>query len=91
MTQRLVKHPFLAIFDGPDTNASTDVRARSTVPLQALYLMNNPFVQEQSAALCPPPDAELATRSLKRIDRAINWRGAGPRSPMSSSGRCQAI
>ena len=51
MTQRLVKHPFLAIFDGPDTNTSTDVRARSTVPLQALYLMNNPFIQEQSAAL----------------------------------------
>jgi hypothetical protein len=48
MTQRLVKHPYLAIFDGPDTNASTDVRTHSTVPLQALYLMNNPFVQEQA-------------------------------------------
>jgi cytochrome c553 len=44
MTQRLVKHPFLALFDGPDTNTSTDVRSRSTVPLQALYLLNNPFV-----------------------------------------------
>ena len=31
MTQRLVKHPYLAIFDGPDTNTSTDVRPRSTV------------------------------------------------------------
>ena len=30
MTQHLVKHPFLAIFDGPDTNVSTDVR-ESTV------------------------------------------------------------
>jgi hypothetical protein len=50
MTQRLVKHPYLAIFDGPDTNASTDVRARSTVPLQALYLRNNPFVHELSAS-----------------------------------------
>jgi hypothetical protein len=49
MTQRLVKHPYLAIFDGPDTNASTDVRSRSTVPIQALYLMNNPFVQENAA------------------------------------------
>jgi hypothetical protein len=44
MTQRLVKHPFLALFDGPDTNTSTDVRSRSTVPLQALYFLNNPFV-----------------------------------------------
>jgi hypothetical protein len=48
MTQRLIKHPYLAIFDGPDTNTSTDARARSTVPLQALYLMNNPFVQDQA-------------------------------------------
>ena len=49
MTQRLLKHPYLAIFDGPDTNASTEGRSSSTVPLQALFLMNNPFVQEQSA------------------------------------------
>jgi hypothetical protein len=49
MTQRLVKHPFLAIFDGPDTNVSTDVRTRSIVPLQALYLRNSPFVQEQAS------------------------------------------
>jgi Protein of unknown function (DUF1553)/Protein of unknown function (DUF1549)/Planctomycete cytochrome C len=51
MTQRLVKHPYLAIFDGPDTNVSTEARPRSTVPLQALYLMNNAFVQEQAAGL----------------------------------------
>jgi Protein of unknown function (DUF1553)/Protein of unknown function (DUF1549)/Planctomycete cytochrome C len=51
MTQRLVKHPFLALFDGPDTNTSTDVRSRSTVPLQALYLLNNPFVLECAKGL----------------------------------------
>ena len=48
MTQRLVRHPFMAIFDGPDTNVSADARPSSTVPLQALYLRNNPFVQEQA-------------------------------------------
>lgn len=51
MTQRLQRHPFLALFDGPDTNVSTDVRTSSTVPLQALYLMNNPFVREQAEGL----------------------------------------
>ncbi len=51
MTQRLVKHPFLALFDGPDTNTSTDVRSRSTVPLQALYFLNNPFVLECARGL----------------------------------------
>lgn len=50
MTQRLLRHPYLALFDGPDTNHSTDVRSSSTVPLQALYLMNNPFVHEQAEA-----------------------------------------
>ena len=50
MTQRLVKHPYLAIFDGPDTNTSTDVRPHSTVPTQALFLMNNPFVEAQAEA-----------------------------------------
>jgi hypothetical protein len=48
MTQRLQRHPFLALFDGPDTNHSTDVRTSATVPLQALYLMNNSFVREQA-------------------------------------------
>ncbi|MFN3653029.1 MAG: DUF1549 domain-containing protein [Armatimonadota bacterium] len=48
MTQRIRRHPFLALFDGPDTNASTARRTSTTVPTQALYLMNAPFVHEQS-------------------------------------------
>ncbi|MBM3833369.1 MAG: DUF1553 domain-containing protein [Verrucomicrobia bacterium] len=50
MTQRFQRHPYLALFDGPDTNTSTDVRRDSTVPLQALYMMNNDFVREQAVA-----------------------------------------
>lgn len=49
MTQRIQRHPYLALFDGPDPNASTDVRTSATVPPQALYLMNNPFISEQAA------------------------------------------
>lgn len=48
MTQRIQRHPFLALFDGPDTNASTAARTTSTTALQALYLMNDPFVHEQA-------------------------------------------
>jgi hypothetical protein len=51
MTQRFQKHPFLALFDGPDTNTSTGKRADSLLPLQALYLMNDPFVCEQAEGL----------------------------------------
>ena len=51
MRQRLQRHPYLALFDAPDTNTSTDQRTSATVPLQALYWMNNPFVREESERL----------------------------------------
>jgi cytochrome c553 len=50
MTQRLHRHPFLGLFDGPDTNTTTDVRSSSTVPLQALFLMNSIFMRDTAAA-----------------------------------------
>src|SRR4029077_13772474 len=48
MTQRLQRNPFLAIFDGPDTNLTPAARSSSTVPLQALFFLNSPFFQEQA-------------------------------------------
>jgi hypothetical protein len=48
MTQRIQRHPYLAIFDGADPSVSTPQRATSTTPLQALYLLNDPLVHEQS-------------------------------------------
>jgi hypothetical protein len=51
MTQRFQKHPFLALFDGADPNASTAARVTSTTALQALFLLNDPFVQRQAQGL----------------------------------------
>ena len=48
MVQRLHPHPYLALFNGPDTSVTTAVRDRSTMALQALYLLNNPFVHDQA-------------------------------------------
>ena len=48
MQQRQKKHPLMEIFDGADTNAITSPRPMSTTPLQALFLMNNPFVHQQA-------------------------------------------
>ncbi len=48
MQQRLKRHPFLALFDGADPNASTPNRILTSVPTQALYLMNDRFVHERS-------------------------------------------
>ena len=51
MTQRIQRQPFLALFDGADTNMSTPVRNISTVPTQALFFLNNPFFHARSEAL----------------------------------------
>lgn len=48
MTQRIQRHPFLAIFDGADPSTSTASRSSSITPIQALYLLNDPFVHQQS-------------------------------------------
>jgi mono/diheme cytochrome c family protein len=70
MTQRIQRHPFLALFDGPDTNASTALRPISTTPLQALFLMNDPFIHGEARKLA---NRLLMDRSseVERIERAF--------------------
>ncbi len=51
MTQRIQRHPYLALFDGADPSTSTPARATSTTPLQALYLLNDELVHDQSRRL----------------------------------------
>lgn len=60
MVQRQRRHPFLALFDGADPNASTPERQMTTVPTQALYFLNDPFFHASAAA--------LATRLMKLTD-----------------------
>jgi hypothetical protein len=69
MTQRIQRHPFLALFDGPDTNAHTATRITSTTPLQALYLMNDPFVHAQAKKFAERMLKEAKDDSA-RVERA---------------------
>jgi hypothetical protein len=69
MTQRIQRHPFLALFDGADTNASTASRITSTTPLQALFLMNDPFVHERAKGFAARLLKEEADEA-RRIERA---------------------
>jgi mono/diheme cytochrome c family protein len=66
MTQRIRRHPFLALFDGPDGNVSTAHRDSTTVPTQSLFLMNDPFVHAQSSRF-----AELLTAAATDEDQRI--------------------
>lgn len=50
MTQRIKRHPFLALFDGPDPNATTGKRETTTTPAQALFMMNGEFFHQKSRA-----------------------------------------
>jgi mono/diheme cytochrome c family protein len=68
MTQRIARHPYLAIFDGADTGASTASRTTSTTTLQSLFLLNDPFVHDQAKAFA---ERIRASRSVDR-DR-IDW------------------
>ncbi len=82
----------LNLFDFPDTNQITGARPATTVPTQALYLMNAPFVKEQAAALAKlalggeRPDSERVRELIGRVygrapeagevDRLLSYAGA---------------
>jgi len=65
MQQRIRKQPFLAIFDGADTNDTTGVRPLSTTALQALFMMNDPFMHEQADKLAVRVGLALPDQSLR--------------------------
>ncbi|HZN32579.1 MAG TPA: DUF1553 domain-containing protein, partial [Pirellulaceae bacterium] len=77
MTQRIQRHPLMAIFDGPDTGASTGSRITSTTTLQALYFLNDPFVHEQAARLAARLQQERSG-DAERIERAYQLPFARP-------------
>ena len=59
---------FLGAFDLPDPSHETGYRTTTTVPTQALYLLNSPFVQECAAA--------TATRAIKQksdTNKRMTW------------------
>ena len=80
MTQRIQRHPYLAIFDGADPAASTPVRTTSTTPLQALYLLNDVFAHEQSKQFARRVLRE-APNDGARLNRAYQLALARPAEP----------
>ena len=78
MTQRLQRHPFLALFDAPDANVSTDVRARSTVPQQALFALNDGDVGDWAGAWAA---RVLASHDGEEARLASAWSEAWQRPP----------
>ncbi len=68
MTQRLFRHSFLGLFDGPDTMQSTSTRGSANVPGQALYLMHSKFVHDQSLCF-----ADRALEQKGSEEERLQW------------------
>ena len=78
MTQRLKRHPFLALFDGADPNATTAARLGTTVPTQALFFLNDPFVHTKAEKWA----ARLRSANVDESQGIeLAWRRACGRSP----------
>ena len=69
MVQRIKRHPFLALFDGADPNTTTPDRRATTVPTQALFFLNDPFVHAK-AEKCAARLQATRPDELQRIELA---------------------
>ena len=58
--QRLRRRRILEVFDGADPNVTTPDRPLSTTAIQALYLMNDPFVHDRAGELACRVEAASA-------------------------------
>ncbi len=83
MTQRIQRHPFLAIFDGADPSASTAARPTSTTPLQALFLLNDSLVHEQASRIAERVGHQASDAS-QRVKFAYELLFARPPTPDES-------
>jgi hypothetical protein len=56
------------VFDFPNPDMHSPGRLDTTVPQQALYFMNNPFVQDQARAFAAKAEATVATADAARVE-----------------------
>ena len=70
----------LNLFNFPDANQITGARQSTTIPTQALYLMNAPWVQEQAAALAERLQSTQTTtpQKLHQLIRRVYAREPNP-------------
>lgn len=72
MTQRIKRHPFLALFDGADPNTTTGQRSITTTPAQSLFLMNDQYFHQRSAVVAQRLVREN-NDDAARIEQLFAW------------------
>jgi hypothetical protein len=68
---RLQQDPTFGAFDCPDATAAAPRRAASTTPLQALNLLNDPFMTDQSGRFAARLREEAGDDPAARVRRAF--------------------
>ena len=68
-TLRGHRHPLYDLFDYPDDEAVNSARNISSVPTQALYLMNNPLVMDYAAAMVERLEKERLNSDAEQLER----------------------
>jgi hypothetical protein len=76
------KEPLLDVLDCPDPSVKTPKRGSTVTPLQALALMNNPFVQRQAEGLARRALAEGGDEQTRGVRAA--YRRALGRDPTAA-------
>jgi hypothetical protein len=71
--RRSLPFPMFETFDHPDMNLSAGTRNVSTVPTQALTLLNNPFVVKQAELLAERIAKEAPGDLVKQIDLGYQY------------------
>ncbi|GIT05105.1 MAG: hypothetical protein CM1200mP29_05160 [Verrucomicrobiota bacterium] len=70
MKVRQEREPTFGVFDCPDFNQTAPNRSRSTTPLQALSLLNSPFVLQQAGLLAKRLRHEMGADIRAQLARA---------------------
>jgi hypothetical protein len=65
--KRQLLMPSMELFDAPTTTDSCAMRLDSTVPTQALVLMNDEFVEEQAAFLAQRAASDTLEKTIQRM------------------------
>ena len=77
--KRGLLYPLFDVFDQPSMNVTCERRTTTTVPTQALTLLNNRLILEQAALFAARVRREAGDNAAAQIERA--WRIALSRSP----------
>lgn len=68
--KRGLRYPFFEVFDQPNTNISCEARTTTTVPTQALTLLNNEFVLVQAEHFANRIRSEAGESSAAQVAQA---------------------